>query len=69
MFFQFLQMVSGLNGLIGILVLKHVEGAIKHAPELALIHHQPVVAMIVVQMTQKCKIAMKNHVLMVSYCF
>jgi len=63
---QYLQMVSGLNGLIGILVLKHVEGAIKHAQEIALIRHQPMVAMIVVQMTLKCKFAMKKHVLLVT---
>ncbi len=55
-------MVSGLNGLTGILVLKHVEGEIKHAPELVLILHQPMVVMIVVQMILKCKTAMKPHV-------
>ncbi len=61
-------MVSGLNGLIGKLVLNLAEGAIKHELEFALIHHQQMVAMIVVQMTLKFKVAMKTHVLMVSNC-
>jgi len=55
-------MVIGLNGLIGILAVKHVKGEIKHAPELVLILHQLMVVMIVVQMILKCKIAMKAHV-------
>ena len=51
-------MVSGLNGLIGILVLRLVEGALKHTQELALIHHLQMEAMTVAKMTLKHKIAM-----------
>ena len=62
-------MVSGLNGLIGILVLRLVEGALKHTPELALIHHLQMEAMTVAKMTLKHKIAMKTHVSLVTNCF
>ena len=64
--FIFSQMDFGRNGLNGIHVLRLVEGEIKHTPELVPIHHQQMVAMIVVKMTLKHKFAMKAHVLLVT---
>jgi len=62
-------MVSGLNGLNGTLVLRLVEGALKHTQELAQIQHHNLVVMTVVKMTLEHKIAMKMHVLLLVIVF
>jgi hypothetical protein len=56
-------MAFGLNGVIGLHVLRLVEGGIKLKPELVPIQHRQMVAMIAEKMTQKHKFAMKTHVL------
>ncbi len=55
-------MVDGLNGLTGITVPWIVVVAIKHAQGPALIQSQDLMALIVLKMILKLKLAMKNLV-------